>query len=218
MYTPQAVKNKIGFTWLSCIGPYAAKSFSLLILLLLFLFSHSDLNAQEADSTQVKPKTTADTLVKPHSPHRATIYSLVLPGLGQAYNRKYWKIPVIYGGFGVFYYLIRYNNEQYQLFRDAYNHKISDPDGLEPPVNDYESRYDANTLLNARNDFRRNRDLNYILAGVWYALNAVDAAVDAHLFQWEVDDDLTLRVDPDFRLTTYGTGWAAGGVRISFRF
>lgn len=174
-----------------------------------------------ADTVQEVPEiTVVDTAFKrKHSPHKATIYSMILPGLGQAYNRKYWKIPIIYAGFGVFYYLIDYNNNEYQKWKAAYNHTLLDPDNTEPPVNDYEELYGDNPdfLNSGKNTARRFRDLNYILAGLWYILNVVDATVDAHLFTWEVDEDLSLRIEPDVypQIGSYKPG---GGVKFSLRF
>ena len=154
---------------------------------------------------------------KKHSPHKATIYSLVLPGLGQAYNKKYWKIPIIYAGFGAFYYFISSNDKEYKKYREAYYHSIAG-DPTEPPVNDYEEKYDSDFLLSAKNYYRRNRDLTYILTGVWYLLNVVDAAVDAHLFTWEVDENLSLRIEPAFYGPVYGYRPNGGGVKLTMRF
>ncbi|MBN2173400.1 MAG: hypothetical protein JW731_04670 [Bacteroidales bacterium] len=152
---------------------------------------------------------------KNHSPHKATIYSLILPGLGQAYNKKYWKIPIVYAGFGVFYYFIDFNDKEYKKFREAYYHSVKE-DGT-PPVNDYEEQYTTDQLLQAKNDYRRNRDLSYILAGVWYALNVIDATVDAHLFTWEVDNNLSLRAEPAFFDGYLGKN-TGGGVKLTLRF
>lgn len=197
-----------------------------LVCFFLIIITGPGLYAQKSsvpDSLQMEPgsiQTETDTAgIKRHSPHRATLYSMMLPGLGQAYNRKYWKIPIVYAGFGVFYYLIDYNNTEYQKWRAAYVHAVQDPDGEEDPVNEYEKLYGDNTdFLRARkNDARRYRDLNYILAGVWYMLNVLDAAVDAHLFNWEVDDDLSLRVEPHME-HQFGSYKPVGGVKLSLRF
>ena len=153
---------------------------------------------------------------KKHSPHKATIYSLVLPGLGQAYNKKYWKIPIIYAGFGAFYYFISLNDKEYRKYREAYYHSITG-DPTDPPVNDYEEKYDSDFLLSSKNYYRRNRDLTYILTGVWYLLNVVDAAVDAHLFTWEVDENLSLRIEPAVYQPLYGYR-PNGGVKLTMRF
>lgn len=174
-------------------------------------------NQRQADTTVVFNEN--DTIAeKVHSPHRATIYSMILPGLGQAYNRKYWKIPIVYAGFGTMYYFIHFNNTEYQLYKDAYDHASQNPDGSETPVNDYETLYDTDFLKSARNYYRRNRDLSYILTGVWYLLNVVDATVDAHLFTWEVDEDLTLRIEPDMINPSMIGFQPAGGIRLTLRF
>jgi hypothetical protein len=174
-------------------------------------------NQPEADTTVViiEHDTIAENV---HSPHRATIYSMILPGLGQAYNRKYWKIPIVYAGFGALYYFIQFNNTEYQLYKDAYSHASQNPDGTEDPINDYEALYDVDFLKSARDYYRRNRDLTYILTGVWYFLNVVDATVDAHLFTWEVDEDLTLRIEPDMIQSSMIGFQPAGGFRLTLRF
>ncbi|MCB0804242.1 MAG: hypothetical protein KDC05_00500 [Bacteroidales bacterium] len=168
------------------------------------------------------PETTvvqSDTsLARQHSARKATLYSMALPGLGQVYNKKYWKVPLIYAGFGVFYYFIRFNNKEYQKYRVAYIHSLNNEDGSEPPINEYEAKYETDFLLSARNYYRRNRDLNYILSGLWYIINILDATVDAHLYTWEVDDDLSLKLEPDFiPVQSYGFK-PAGGFKLTLQF
>jgi hypothetical protein len=206
--------------------PEIFKVFSIHILLGFFMVTgiHTNARAQrDTDSLQTDVRAEKEipvdtSLYREHSARKATLYSMVLPGLGQAYNKKYWKIPIIYGGFTVFYFLIQYNDTEYQLFKEAYYHKLTNEDGNEDPVNEYEAKYDEQTLLNAKNDYRRNRDLNYILSGVWYVLNIIDAAVDAHLFSWEVDSDLSLRVEPDFYTPNMLGQRTGGGVKLTLRF
>jgi hypothetical protein len=174
-----------------------------------------------ADTVQeyTEPVVIDTVFQRKHSPHKATIYSMILPGLGQAYNRKYWKIPIVYAGFGLFYYLIDYNNNEYQKWKAAYNHTLLDPDNEEPPVNEYEELYGDNPdfLNSSKNTARRFRDLNYILAGVWYLLNVIDATVDAHLFTWEVDEDLSFRIEPDL-YPQIGSHKPGGGLKFSLSF
>ena len=163
-------------------------------------FLHSD-TLPEPDSLQVVE------VRKPKSPSRALLYAMVLPGLGQAYNKKYWKIPIIYAGFGTLIYFVNLNDNEYKLYRNAYYHSLLD-DGSEP-VNEYETLYTTQTLLDYKNYYRRNRDLTYILAAFLYILNIVDATVDAHLFDYEMTDDLSLNVQPTIKKTadyqnTYG--------------
>jgi hypothetical protein len=195
---------------------------SLIILLLLIPSwmatgqNSTDINLQTENTSE---RVQMDTVTKKeHSPHRATIYSMILPGLGQAYNRKYWKIPIVYAGFGTLYYFIQFNNKEYQLFKDAYSNASQNTDGLKPPVNEYEVLYDVRFLKSARDYYRRNRDLSYILTGVWYIMNVIDASVDAHLFTWEVDENLTLRIEPDIINSAMVGFQPAGGIIFTLRF
>lgn len=152
-----------------------------------------------------------------HSPRKATIYSMVLPGLGQIYNKKYWKLPIVYAGFGTFLYFAISNNKEYQKYSDAYYHKLEYPDGPPLPDNEYEELYDKDFLLDSKNYYRRNRDLSYILTGLWYLLVVVDATVDAHLYTWEVDEDLSFRFEPAF-YPGINNQKPGGGLRLSLRF
>lgn len=134
------------------------------------------------------------TLAKPHSPNKAAIFSAVLPGLGQAYNKKYWKIPIVYAGFGVLAYFAISNRSEYKKYKEAYTYVVSgDSSHID---NDYVWEYDEQQLLDGKNYHRRNMELSYILGGLWYLLNIVDASVDAHFFDYDVSDDLTIRLDP----------------------
>ncbi len=138
-----------------------------------------------------------------HSPRKATIYSAVLPGMGQIYNKKYWKVPLIYIGFGAFAYFIDWNNDQYVLYRQAYADIVDD----DPNTNsfedlNFEGRWDGQTqqfttaLQRAKDYSRRNRDLVIISTAAFYALNIIDASVDAHFFNFDIGDDLTMRWIP----------------------
>jgi len=140
------------------------------------------------------------TFVKKHSPKKATIYSAVIPGLGQAYNKKYWKIPIVYTGFGVLSYFIISNRNEYLQFREAYDYVILG-DTLIPINNDYVNIYSADKLIKARDYYRRNMEFSMILTGFWYILNIVDASVDAHLFDYDISDDLSLHIEPMVKST-----------------
>jgi len=159
---------------------------------------------QEPDTMLVQ-----DTIpVEVHSPRKATIYSAILPGLGQAYNKKYWKIPLIYIGFGTIGYYISWNNDKYQFNKTAYQHLVDQ----DPETKLYEKiealrYYDLNNPthfanfkdgLQKRQDFyRRNRDLLVISFLGFYGLNIIDASVDAHLFDFDISDDLTMKWRPE---------------------
>ncbi len=144
-----------------------------------------------------------------HSPTKAWIMSAVLPGLGQAYNERYWKIPIIYGGFAAFGYFIQSNNFRYKTYRDAYNTHYQ-IDHLDKSAPDYVAQKAAleatlpnqfkNTttdrLLYYKNIYRRDRDFFIILTSLFYVINMVDAAVDAHFFTYDISNDLTLNWQP----------------------
>ena len=182
-----------------------------MVLIIIQTLVVLNLQAQlvDADTLQVVPEVSEETEQEIHSPRKATIYSAVLPGLGQVYNRKYWKVPLIYIGFGTIGYFITWNNDNYQLFKTGYQHLT---DG-NPETQDYlkieavrRNNYDLDnpnqynnlkTALSRQQDYyRRNRDLLIISFAAFYGLNIIDASVDAHLFDFDISDDLTLKWEP----------------------
>ncbi len=120
------------------------------------------------------------------APAKAAFYSAVLPGLGQAYNRQYWKIPLIYGAIGAGVYFYRQNNRYYQDFRQAYFKRLN---GLP----DQYPQYTDDVLITAQKYYRRQRDTALLLTVLTYVLNIIDANVSAHLKQWNVNDDLSFK-------------------------
>lgn len=170
-------------------------------LIILFLTTGFSAFSQKSDNDSIKVKKSAVE----HSPRRATIYSAVLPGLGQIYNRKYWKVPLVYGGFATLGYFINFNNGEYLKFRQAYSDIIdNDPstDSYVKLVSDPRRLEDSKipqlteSLRNAKDYWRRNRDLVVIGTVVFYAVNIIDASVDAHFFNFDISDDLTFNWVP----------------------
>lgn len=142
--------------------------------------------------TNVKTDTTI-VQKKKHSPFKATIMSAALPGLGQIYNGKWWKVPIIYGGFGGLIYSSVFNDLKCRTYKEAYLVRIDD----DPATTDeFEGRYSDANLRELVDFYQRNRDLSLIFTGVLYALNIIDATVDAHLKDFDVSDDLSLKVRP----------------------
>ncbi len=162
-------------------------------------FNKSD--AQQISSDTLVQNTSpnekvVDSLTLQHSPRKATIYSALLPGLGQVYNKKYWKVPVLYGGFALTGFFIQYNNQRFHKYNDELiARKNNDTASLNPTL----VRLDDDAIKSASDDFRRYRDLNVIITALIYVLNIVDAHVDAHLFYFNVDDNLSLRVTPQLQ-------------------
>ena len=153
---------------------------------------------------------------KKHSVGRAAIYSAILPGLGQAYNRKYWKIPIIYAGFGVFTYFAVTNTNEYKDFKEAY---IYVANGETYPIdNPYVTKYTQTQLKEAMDYYRRNRDLSIILGGLWYTLNILEAYVDAHFFDYDISDDLSMSVRPAAVASSFAPLQATPGIKVSLKF
>lgn len=154
-----------------------------------------------------------DSIFKKHSPQKASLMSAALPGLGQVYNKKYWKVPIIYIGLGTLGYFIVYNSQQYQFYRKAYIAKI-DEDSTTVDIFPFASEDGLRQLLNQH---RRTRDILIAGAVLVYALNIIDASVDAHLFEFDVSDNLSLHVEPlivpDF---TKGSAYKGIGVKLKF--
>lgn len=131
---------------------------------------------------------------------KATTLACICPGAGQIYNKSYWKVPFVIGGFATLGYCIDWNNRGFQRFKKAYNlladyeaHPENYPNG---PTDEFRGRYSASFIRNLRNNYRRNRDLCIILTGGLYILQIVDAHVDAHLRDYDVSDDLTMDIEP----------------------
>jgi hypothetical protein len=185
-------------------------------VLVLFALSPSRVLAQEEQAETVVKIAKHDS-VNYHSPRKATIYSAILPGMGQAYNKKYWKIPIIYAGFGTLVYFITVNGAEYRNFKEAYN-IVATGDSANFN-NEYVQRYDANLgqLKEGRNYYRRNLQLNYILSGLLYILNIIDATVDANLYNFDVSDDITLQLEP-VRSDNIFIPKPSVGVTLRYRF
>ncbi len=149
-----------------------------------------NLSYAQSDSVEVSPADTAG-FVMHKSPLRAVAYSLLLPGMGQIYVESYWKAPLFIAGAGGLVYSIIWNHNRFSNYAEDVDRAIAD--GADPESNEVR-------LMKARREFYRdNRDLSGLyLIGV-YALAAVDAYVGAHLFDFDVSDDLSLRFIPDYR-------------------
>ncbi len=126
--------------------------------------------------------------VREHSPPRATILSAVLPGLGQAYNGKYWKIPIIYVAGGALYSYFDFANQKYNKFKELYATEYAKDDEADQYLlSNYSSNIDR---------FSKYRGYAVIFMGILYVANVVDAMVDAHFYVFDISDDLSLRIEP----------------------
>jgi hypothetical protein len=182
----------------------------LFILSWIFIFvSIQPLNAQK------KPVNDSARIVK-HSPKLATAMSAVVPGLGQVYNRKYWKPPLIYAVFGVLTYFYITNHKEYKIFKDEYGYRINhDTTRIDPKY----AGYNNDNIILIRDYYRRNVEITLIIAGVWYILNIIDANVDAHLFTYDISDKLSMKLEPDIKHIGYSqNNKFAGGMKLTLRF
>ncbi|MBC7524276.1 MAG: hypothetical protein H7239_07545 [Flavobacterium sp.] len=135
----------------------------------------------------------SDSLVKnkskmnPLSPAKAAFYSAIFPGMGQVYNKKYWKVPLVYGALGTSIYFLLSNQKKYNQYRDAYKRRLEG-------FTDDDYRYlDDTRLIAGQKFYQTNRDLSALVTLLFYFLNIVDANVDAHLMQFNVNDKLSFK-------------------------
>ena len=150
---------------------------------------------------QEKPKTKLPRNKRPHSPKAATIMSACLPGLGQIYNGKWWKVPIVYAGLGGIGYLAYSNYSNYRLYLEAYRYSTGDIQEASQKAIELAGHYSSSNLQTYKESYRRDFEFYTILTAAWYGLNIVDACVDGHLYSYDISDDLSLSVDPYLRPT-----------------
>jgi hypothetical protein len=148
-------------------------------------------------------KKQTDSVVKKHSPKIAATRSAIFPGLGQIYNKKYWKLPIVYGALGVTTYIFVDNIKTYKEYRFAYNARYKA--ALPAPGNDSTDYFKLDNIYKviqpesikaARNKFRQYVDYSVIFFIIFWGLNVVDATVDAHLKSFDVSPNLSLSINP----------------------
>lgn len=151
----------------------------------LLIFSYGLCFAQQIVADDVQKSENEDPL----RPARAAFYSAVLPGLGQAYNKRYWKIPLVYGSIGASIYTYDRNQKNFMRYRNAYKRRIAG-------YNDDEFQgliVDTNRLIDGQDFYKRNRDRSMLFILGFYFLNILDANIDAHLKQYNVNSDLSFK-------------------------
>ena len=153
--------------------------------------------------SETKMSLNESAILKKHSPRTAAIRSAILPGLGQIYNKKYWKLPLVYGAIGTTVGVFIYSFNNYRDTRFAYNAKFKA--SLQPPLRDSTDYYkikpellplSQESLRSYRNQFRRDVDYWALFILLAWSLNVVDATVDAHLKSFDVSPDLSLQIKP----------------------
>ncbi|MCA0153375.1 DUF5683 domain-containing protein [Winogradskyella vincentii] len=169
----------------------------------------------DKDLVQINQSIVETTPIDPLRPSKAAFYSAILPGLGQAYNKKYWKIPIVWGAIGTGVYFYVKNDKQFDRFRDAYKRRLAGftddefyGDGTTPQISD-------DGLIRAQELYRRNKEVSLLITIGLYALNIIDANVDAHLLQFNVDENLSLR--PHYQYNEMENS-SDLGVTVNFKF
>ena len=137
--------------------------------------------------------------IQKKSPKKAAILSVV-PGAGQFYTKKYWKIPIIYSALITSAYYINDNNDQYKFYKNTY---LNRQDGITDNLN-----YNNNELIVLKDFYKRNREVSVMLFSLTYLLNIIDASVNAHLFEYEVNENLSIQVEPIKMIDSHHTGIA----------
>jgi len=136
----------------------------------------------------------SDTVTKKFNPTTATIRSALIPGWGQAYNKQYWKIPIVWGALGTTAGIFFYNLKTYRLLRVAYLYKSDTIPGNDALIDPQFRNFSAEDLRTDRDIFRQNIDYSVLFFLLFWGLNVVDATVDAHLKEFDVSSDLSLQI------------------------
>jgi hypothetical protein len=190
----------------------------------LFLFISSLCGVASAQTLDSMPST--DTLLKKskekkntspgiHSPRKATMRSAILPGWGQYYNKKYWKIPLVYAAIGTCAGLFYFNLNEYQNARDAYRYKMDSDPTNDLLIKDKFKPVDPESIRRYRNDVRQNVDYSVLAFLVCWGLNVVDATVDGHLKSFEVSENLSIELLPP-RINPVN-GYSSAGIRLNWQ-
>lgn len=147
-------------------------------------------------------------------PSKAALYSTIFPGLGQIYNRKFWKLPIVYAAIGTATYAAIWNYQQSQIYLDAF-YEQTDPNNPNP---DFQGIYTEAQLIELYYQHRRWQDLSIIIGAVLYGLQILDAYVDAHLYYYDIGDDISLQWQPSLMNVSYQSMPIMGlGITLSLK-
>jgi hypothetical protein len=175
------------------------------LILVLFSFSNVLSQVRSDNITVVNYNSFEDN---PLAPAKAAFYSAVLPGLGQAYNKKYWKIPVIYAALGASVYFYKRNDDQHNDILRAYKNRLAGrPDEF--------SNLDISALERGIRDFKKDRDLSLFVGIGLYILNVLEANIDAHLPDKKIDTNLSFKPNIYYNQYTNNVNY---GIGVTFRF
>jgi len=201
------------------------KFISFLLWAIIGCFMASPANAQQKDKDSSNLRIMGGSLrvakvpvedsghhKKVYSPRTAAIRSALVPGLGQIYNKKYWKLPIVWGALGITGSIFNYNLKEYRKVRFAYfallNKDVASYPDVAPELQIFIQAGDNGlaSLRTYRNEFRKNIDYSVLFFLLFWGLNVVDATVDAHLKGFDVSNELSLHVQPSFNTIPNGAG------------
>jgi hypothetical protein len=185
-----------------------ACKYNKIILLCISLVVFNTTNS--FSQTKTETKSAADTAKKVRSiAAKAAIRSAILPGLGQIYNKKYWKLPLVYGALAIPVSTFKYNSEWYTKTRFAYTARVTNDTANFKNIARELQPISTEALRTYRNSFRKNMDFSVLGLLLMWGLNVVDATVDGHLRTFNISDDLTMSIQPSTRNFQQGFGMTA---------
>ena len=185
-----------------------------LSIFFIILTANLEVKAQQITISNDSLKVTAPVRKEHRSPKKASIYAALFPGLGQIYNRKYWKLPIVYGGYAGLIYVLGWNNNYYKDYYQGYMIVSQNPSAttlnpeerlfLENMIKNPSIRlenpttytYITTQLKSGKDFYRRNRDLTIICIAALHVLSIIDASVDANLFDFDISSDISMRIEP----------------------
>ncbi len=164
----------------------------------IFKYGYSQTTEEKEIPLKIDRKSISTDSLNSLKPAKAAFYSALVPGLGQVYNKKYWKLPIVYGALGTGLYFCITSNTKYQNFREEYKARLQ---GTNNPNDEFFGPLkDINSIERGMRFYQRNRDLSVLITAGIYILNIIDANVDAHLSQFNVNDNLSLKPNIDTNL------------------
>ncbi|MCD6068056.1 MAG: hypothetical protein K0S33_2882 [Bacteroidetes bacterium] len=187
------------------------------VLMSFFAFSNHDIPKTGRPSF-LKDTIDPENRAANREARKAMLFSAIVPGLGQAYNHKYWKIPLFYAAAGGLGYLAIQNNKEYKKYSTALTNEYDDDPGT---VNVYDGIYTTDGLVILKRQYKRRRDLSLIGVGAVYLFNIIDANVDAHMrkFDEKINEKLSLSVRPTANvLTTFDKPVYYSGIKLKLHF
>ena len=160
-----------------------------------------------------------NTTTKEHLPKRAALYSAVVPSLGQAYNHKWWKMPIVVAGVGGLGYYGYTNYVDFNNAKKACAYKAGSSTYTNAEINMLVANYSESQLQTIRDQYRRSFEISCIAIIAWWALNIVDATVDAYLFDYDINDDISMSIEPCSLQSDFLTyNYAPTGISLKIKF